>query len=251
MQIGVIGITVVKYSIFIPVMQSIILLHGAIGTASQFSQLEAALSDGFRVFTFDFPGHGGKDDGSAVFSMEFLADAVLGFMAEQQLEKASIFGYSMGGYVGMYLAKHHPDKIDKVITLATKFHWDEAIAANEVKMLNPDKIEQKLPAFAESLKAMHAPLDWKALLHKTADMLTALGTDNTLKPEDYFSITTPSLLLLGDRDKMVTLDETLTVYKTLPNAKLGVLPGTPHPIDQVDCKLLAFLIKAFVGAGNG
>lgn len=198
------------------------------------------------MYTFDFPGHGGKDDSGAVFSMEFFAEAVLGFMAEQQLNKASIFGYSMGGYVGMYLAKHHPDKIDKVITLATKFQWDEAIAANEVKMLNPDKIEQKLPAFAESLSVMHAPLDWKALLHKTANMLTALGVDNTLKPEDYTSLTTPSLLLLGDRDKMVTLDETLALYKTLPNAKLGVLPGTPHPIDQVDSKLLAFLIKAFV-----
>jgi pimeloyl-ACP methyl ester carboxylesterase len=228
-------------------MQTIILLHGAIGAASQLSRLADALSSDFRVFTFDFPGHGGKDDGGAVFSMEFFADAVLSFMADQGLEKASIFGYSMGGYVGMFLAKHHPDKIEKVITLATKFQWDEAIAANEVKMLNPDKIEQKLPAFAESLRAMHAPFDWKALLHKTADLLTALGKDNTLKPTDYSSITTPALLMLGDRDKMVTLEETLAVYKTLPNAKLGVLPGTPHPIDQVDTGLLAFLIKGFVG----
>jgi pimeloyl-ACP methyl ester carboxylesterase len=179
--------------------------------------------------------------------MQFFADAVLSFMAEQHLEKASIFGYSMGGYVGMYLAKHHPDKIEKVITLATKFHWDEAIATNEVKMLNPDKIEQKLPAFAESLKDMHAPFDWKTLLNKTADMLTSLGQNNTLKPYDYASIATPSLLLLGDRDKMVTLDETLAVYKSLPNARMGVLPGTPHPLDKVEVSLLAFLIRGFVG----
>ena len=143
--------------------------------------------------------------------MEFFASAVLNFMDENKLDKASVFGYSMGGYVAMYLAKHHPQKIDKVITLATKFHWDEAIATNEVKMLNPDKIEQKLPAFAESLKDMHAPIDWKTLLNKTADMLTALGQNNTLRQGDYASITTPSLLLLGDRDKMVMLDETLAV----------------------------------------
>ena len=74
-----------------------------------------------------------------------------------------------------------------------------------------------------------------------------LGQHNPLKPEDYATIATPALVLLGDRDKMVSLDETLAVYRALPNARMGMLPGTPHPIEQVSTGMLAFFIKDFIG----
>ncbi len=146
----------------------------------------------------------------------------------------------------MCLAKQNPEKVGKIITLATKFNWDETIAANEIKMLNADKIAEKLPAFAETLQKRHAPNDWKTLLSKSAEMLYGLGKDNTLKLEDYKDIKTPSLILLGDRDKMVTLDETVAIYKQLPNAQMGVLPHTPHPIEQTDPELLTYFINRFL-----
>ncbi len=227
-------------------MLPLLLLHGAIGAASQLVPLKDRLGASYDVYTFDFTGHGGRQGSDAPFSMEFFANDVLRFMEEKSLQKVSVFGYSMGGYVGMYLAKNHREKIDRVITLATKYQWDEAIAVKEVQMLNPEKIEQKLPAFAESLRKMHAPNDWKELLNKTAGMLTALGKDNTIKLGEYAEISVPALLLLGDRDKMVSLDETAAVYKSLPGAQLGVIPGTPHPIEQVDADVLAFLIRRFL-----
>ena len=107
------------------------------------------------------------------------------------------------------------------------------------------QLNKKLPVFAKQLKQLHAPIDWKLVLQKVAGMLTDLGINNTLKIEDYFSVTTPFLLLLGDRDKMVTLDETATVYKKLPNAQLGVLPNTPHPIEQVNIDMLSYMVHQF------
>ena len=53
-------------------------------------------------------------------------------------------------------------------------------------------------------------------------------------------------VVLGDRDKMVTLDETLEVYKNLPNAQLAVLPNTPHPIEMINTGRLASELKAFL-----
>jgi pimeloyl-ACP methyl ester carboxylesterase len=234
-------------NLYLSVMQPLILLHGAIGAAAQLAPLADALSAHYSVHTLHFTGHGGRPYGTEQFSMKLFANDILGFMEEQRLEKASIFGYSMGGFAGMCLAKDHPDKVDKIITLATKYHWDPAIAAKEIQMLNPDKIEQKVPAFAATLRDLHAPNDWKDVLKKTADMMTALGNDNTLKLADHSSISTPALLLLGDRDKMVSLDETVAVYKALPNAQMGILPNTPHPLEQVDTQLLAFFIRRFIG----
>lgn len=225
-------------------MQHLLLLHGAIGAKDQLENIDAALSSRFTVHRVNFNGHGGAAFRN--FSIEAFADDVLEYLAANRITQIHIFGYSMGGYVGMYLAKHHPGKIVSVITLATKFHWDPAIALKEAGMLDAGKIEAKVPAFAEALKKRHAPGDWKIVLQNTAAMLKGLGNGNALLPGDIATITCPVLLLLGDRDKMVSLEETATVYRQLPNGQLGVLSNTGHLIEQVDVDRLVFAVNKFM-----
>lgn len=223
----------------------LLLLHGAIGAADQLTPLAAQLKNDLIVHTLDFSGHGARPFPEAPYSISLFAEDVLAYMDDHKLEQAAVFGYSMGGYVGMYLARNHRSRISRLATLATKFHWDPAIAQRETQMINPDKIREKLPAFARTLEQRHHPKDWKIVLERTAHMLTSLGEQPPLSPETYPSIAIPTLLLLGDRDKMVSLDETLAVFKSLPNAQLGILPGTPHPIEQVNIDLLACQLQTF------
>jgi pimeloyl-ACP methyl ester carboxylesterase len=227
-------------------MEHLLLLHGAIGAKDQLQPLADALQDTFIVHTINFSGHGGEAFPEEPFSIELFANDVLHYLQQNDLEQVNIFGYSMGGYVAMYLAKYHSQKISKVITLATKFHWDETVAAKEIKMLDAVIIEQKVPAFAVQLQQRHAPQDWKLLLERTAGLLLSLGKNNALQLEDYSAINTPCLVLLGDRDKMISTEETFAVYKQLPNAQLGMLPATPHPIEQANINTLAFFIQQFI-----
>lgn len=227
-------------------MKNILLLHGAIGSKQQFKLLEKQLNKEYSVLTFNFPGHGGNLIPERGFSMELFAESVIKFLDSNKLEKVSVFGYSMGGYVGMYLAKNFPERIEKLITLATKFHWDESTSKKEVQMLSAEKIEAKIPVFANELKERHHPVNWKEVVEETAKFLIKIGIKNPLESEDYHQIGVPALILLGDRDKMVTLDETVNVFKLLPNAQLGILPGTPHPLEQVNLEVLLMFIKKFM-----
>lgn len=227
-------------------MQPLLLLHGAIGSKDQLAALQTALSKDFTVYTLDFAGHGASTVNADEFSVPLFAQQVLDFMDENRLSTTSITGYSMGGYVAMYLAMHHPQRVEKVVTLATKYHWDENIAAKEIKMLDAQKIEEKLPAFAAELNKRHGANDWKAVLEKTKSLLTGLGQHNWLRPEELSKVQTPVLLLSGDKDKMVPAEETLSVYRLLPSAQLGILPGTPHPIEQISIATLAFAIRSFM-----
>jgi pimeloyl-ACP methyl ester carboxylesterase len=227
-------------------MQHIILLHGALGSKDQLQPLEKVLEDTFQVHSFNFSGHGGRPFSDIPISIPFFSEQIASYMQEANITHANIFGYSMGGYAAMYLARQQPEKVNKLITLATKFHWDEKTAAREVKMLDGKTIQEKVPAFAAQLQQRHAPNDWLTLLDKTSQLLTSLGKENTLQLEDYTGINTPCLVLLGDRDKMVTLEETIAVYKQLPNAQCGVLPGTPHAFEQVNMQLLAEMIRGFI-----
>ncbi len=226
-------------------MKTLLLLHGAIGAADQLMPLQQQLEKSFDVHTLNFSGHGGAANGAA-FSISTFAQEVLNYVNDKGFTSVSIFGYSMGGYVAMYLAKYSPETIEKVATLATKFEWDDTIAAKESAMLDAEKIAVKVPAFADVLSRRHAPNDWKEVLDKTKTMLLEMGKDNPLKATDYESINIPVLVLIGDRDKMVSLDETLRVYKSLPNAQMGMLPDTQHPIEQADAQMLAAVLDKFM-----
>lgn len=225
----------------------LLFLHGAIGAADQMQPLAQVLETHYDVFTPDFYGHGGQASEQDTFEIPYFAAYILKYMDENDIDIASIVGYSMGGYVAMYMAKHYPGRIDKIITLATKYNWDEEIAAKEIKMLDAGKIAQKLPHFADALDKRHTAIGWQGVLARTANMMTTMGADNPLKKEDYTLIINKVLVAVGDRDKMVGIDETVAVYKHLPNAQLCILPATGHPIEQLDVNLAGAIFNNFLG----
>lgn len=227
-----------------PEKQNLLLLHGAIGSSNQLRPLAQRLDENFQVHTLNFSGHGGVEMPNE-FSIELFSQDVITWIEKQNIPAIAIFGYSMGGYVALYLAKHHPEKIGKIFTLGTKFNWTPEIAQQEVKMLNAQKITEKIPAFAETLAKRHAPHDWKTVLEKTACMMLNMGNKNPLTEEDLKVIEHKVLLSVGDCDNMVSLEETARVKRALQNACLLVLPNTAHPIEHVNLDVLAFHLVHF------
>jgi len=224
-------------------MQDLLLLHGAIGSKDQFAALTEKLKGHFNIHTLNFSGHGDANM-SGSFSIAAFADKVLEYIHSKDIQTIDIFGYSMGGFVALYLAKRHPEKIGKIFTLATKFLWTPEIAQREIRMLDAAKIAEKIPAFANELEKRHNT-DWKIVLQKTADMMVGLGENNPLQTEDYKVIGNPVRIAIGDKDMMVTLEETIAVYRDLPNATFAVFPNTQHPIEKVDVERLAGEICSF------
>lgn len=226
-------------------MQKILLLHGALGCDKNFELLQKLLSDDFEIHTLTFEGHGGKTIPNHDFTIVRFADEVLDYLEQKSIEKTNIFGYSMGGYVGLYLAKNFPEKVQKLFTLATKLHWSVEGSQKEASMLNPIIIKEKVPKFVLSLEQLHGT-NWEFLMQKTAKMMLHLGANPALKEEDFKSITTPTLLSVGDKDAMVTIEETVNAYRKLTNAQFLVIPNTIHPIEKVNVEELAHQIKRFI-----
>lgn len=225
-------------------MKNIILLHGAIGAADQLDSLASTLKEkNYNVYTLSFSGHG-KIPFQNQFGIEQFSGELESFIKSNNLNQPTIFGYSMGGYVALYLAHQQPNLLGNIITLGTKFEWSPEITAKEVKMLDAKTIAEKVPKFAEALKARHGN-DWEALLQKTTNMMLGLGANNTLKLTDVSLIENKVLIGLADKDTMVSLDETTAVYKQLKNGAMYMLPNTKHPIESVNVSLLAKIISDF------
>lgn len=225
--------------------QKILILHGALGSAAQLNPLKSILEKSFEVHTLNFEGHGGRSFSERDFSIDSFTANVLDYLDENKIAQIDIFGYSMGGYVALNLALKAPSRVHRIFTLATKFAWSAESASKEVKMLDPVTIEEKVPAFAATLKERHAPLDWKEHLNKTAAMMLSLGNGDRLSIQDFRKIEHKVLLTVGSKDRMVSEEETQEVRKALLNGAFELLEGVKHPIEQVDLDLLAQQIKSF------
>ena len=230
--------------VYICDMQQLLVLHGALGSKEQFTSLEKALSDEFKVYTLDFSGHGNRLSHHHAFTMQNFAHEVLDWMNEHYIQTIDVFGYSMGGYVGLWLARFYPDRVGKIFTLGTKLKWNEQEAEKEIKMLNPEKVIEKVPAFAKELAERHGEHEWKSVMSKTALLMKDL-VHTHLADQDFIKIQHEVLLARGGNDKMVGFEETDYVHHLIKNSTFKVYEGVEHAIEKVPVALLQKEIELF------
>ncbi len=217
-----------------------ICLHGAMGTAAQFDQLK--IQPGMPpVETLHFPGHGGTPCVSD-FSNAIFADAILQKMNDLGLSQADLFGYSMGGYVALWMAWKYPDKVRHVTILNTKLDWTPETATQMTGMFNTEKIIAKAPQLAEAFAKAHAPGDWITVAQKTAQFLTHLGNGGAIPDDGFRQIGCPVRMLRGAQDNVVSEAECRTVLALLPDATYAEVPDSKHLMEQVDLEKLIQLI---------
>ncbi|MEB3345481.1 alpha/beta hydrolase [Aquimarina gracilis] len=225
--------------------ENIVLLHGALGSKNQFKELTNILSKELNVLVFDFEGHGGKPI-THDYSIDLFTEQTLAFIKENKIQGAHIFGYSMGGYVGLNVARKYNGVIGKIMTLGTKFDWTPAFAEQEVKMLNPVKMQEKVPKFTKYLKKVHSERYWSHVVEQTAKMMSDLGNNPTLQEKEIMHIDNETLIGIGDLDKMVGHEESKRIANSLLKGQFKVIDNCPHPIEQVDKEELARIIIGFI-----
>lgn len=216
---------------------TLLCLHGALGSAAQLLAALSPLAEKANLLFFDFPGHGERS--AETLNIAACVAATREFILQNQLAGTTIFGYSMGGYVALLLAKQHPELVGQIITLGTKLNWNPHDA--EVQKLNPEIILEKVPKYAAALQQQHSE-NWKKVLAETADLMLDLGANPRLTDTICQTIQHTVLLCLADGDTMVTREETIHATYLLPNAEFAEIPNSGHPIERVDMGELGRLI---------
>lgn len=224
---------------------SLLLLHGALGTQNQWDEWAPHLEQDFELHRLTFEGHGDQLLAHDHFRIEHFTENVITFLNAHDLPQTDIFGYSMGGYVALSLAATHPDRVRRVFTLGTELVWTPARATRDVKLLDADKIAEKVPAFARTLEARHPALGWRQVLGATIEMLNDLGAHPRLMEDTFRSFSHPIRLGVGDQDTTAGVEDTVSVFRWLQKGELQVFPSTPHPFERVEVRMLAEAIKGF------
>ena len=222
---------------------NLLLLHGALGSARQLKPLQERMGG----IAIDLTGHGGREipKGGLTFD-HFIADIDRSY-AEQNWTSAHLFGYSMGGYAALLYAAKHPERVESVVTVGTKLLWTEEGLQKELRKLDPDMMEAKVPAFANALAKVHGADRWRDVVHAIAKSMSELAAAPLLTPEVCSRIECSVLLCVGDNDTTAMPHDTRIFCSGLKRANVEVLHNTRHPFDEVDMNALEKVLEAFWG----
>ncbi|WP_366936231.1 alpha/beta hydrolase [uncultured Nitratireductor sp.] len=232
----------------------LVVLHGAYMNIPTMGAIIPRLAETHKVYAIEFQGHGRTTDIDRPITYENLADDVAAFMDAVELEKADVFGYSMGAAAGLQFAIRHPERVNKLIAASVAYDaegWQPAFKAFIPQMT----VEMFLQMpFAEEYKELAADPDgFPALVEK----LIALEHEPMAWGEDVKALDMPVLIISGDAD-VNTLEHAVSMFrllgggdmgdmgKPLPESRLAVLPATSHTAVMGQVDLLHALIEPFL-----
>jgi pimeloyl-ACP methyl ester carboxylesterase len=233
----------------------VILVHGGLGSHTQWEEVVAELTPGLRVITPDSRGHGRSTNPDGKLSYTAIADDVAALIAALGLGSPVVGGWSDGGQVVLELGVRHRQAAGSLIVGAAYPDFDASglrdvhralLGADDAGVSDPRRLEEQLGDDAELIKSAHpgGTAQWTELVRQTAPMwLDYAG----LRPEELRHIQAPTLVLGGDRDEFVSLDLLLSLYRALPNAELAICPQTEHAGPTPErAAVFASLIRDFV-----
>ena len=93
---------------------TIVLLHGLSANANEFAALGSALSPRYRVLAPDLRGRGGTDKPASGYTMADHAADVVALLDTLGIDRVVLGGHSFGGFLAIYLAVHHPERVTRL-----------------------------------------------------------------------------------------------------------------------------------------
>ncbi len=205
---------------------TVIMLHGGLGSISNFQYIIPELSKHFKLIAIDSPSHG-RSYSIDSLSYPVLADYIVEMIAELKLEEVNIIGYSDGAIIGMLAANKAPEKIKKIVFGAGALNL-KASKPEALQMLQSTSPEILPKQFANSYKNKAPnPEHWEKFVYNTKEMWLQ---DVWIPQEILPQLKCKTLILFGDRDSFVPLSHAIDIYERLPNSELFILPNTHHNI---------------------
>lgn len=205
-----------------------------------------AFAEHFRTIAFDNRGVGQSDKPEGAYSMQMFADDTAGVLDALDIQKAHIFGISMGGMIAQEFALRHPDRVKTLTLGCTNCGGENTVMSTDPEVLNMlGNIESVSVEEAALAMTKVAVTPW--FMQKHMDTLIELNQLSAAHPtpkqgmvsqmaaiqsHDTYSrlpeISVPSLVLTGKEDGLVPPENSVILSKQIPNAELVILSNASH-----------------------
>lgn len=239
-------------------VDTVVLLHAAMGTSRRFFRWVPPLCGRFRVARWDMRGHGASDrPPPGGLSIERLSTDLVEFLDHLGLDRAHVVGSSAGGVVAMHAALDHSQRFASLSGFVAIPGLRSSVGHNDYEAWKAGLVKEGVEAFLKRTAAQRFRLeevdagfvDWfareaarndPAFLADFVAMMTAVDFRERLG-----EIACPSLFVVASGDPVHSM-ENYELLKAVPDHRFVVYENMPHNItdavpDRCVADLLAFL----------
>jgi len=228
--------------------EPLVLIYGYAGDSGLWFRQLPVLSKKYRVIAFDNRGVGRSDKPDIPYTMAMMAGDIAGLLDTVGIDAAHIFGISMGGMIAQHFALDYPQRVISLIlgcTFCGGVHSiqpkPESVAAlfdfERLKKMTPEEVVRQLIPFLFSQEFIEKnpgiveqrvakSLEYPLLLHgftRQAEVIAGHDTYELLP-----RIKSPTLVVAGDNDRLIPVENSRILASRIPEAELVILKGPGH-----------------------
>ncbi len=222
----------------------IIFIHAFPMTHAMWEPQLKALPSKYFGLAYDIRGIGKSPVGDGQYTMEMFVDDLLALMDHLKISSAVLCGLSLGGYIALRFAEKFPDRLKGLVLCNTRSEADTNEGKlNRAESIKTIKSEGGLSAYAKKFIPNTLSSETKRdhpevldLLNKLMVSQSPLGvcgaqlamisrTDTT---EFVSHISCPSLVIHGEEDALIPINQAEKMSQRIPNCRLVALSKTGH-----------------------
>ena len=231
----------------------VLLLHGLSGHAETWARNVIPLSERFHVYAVDMLGHGFTDKPDVRYTIPALTQHILDLMDTLGIQKASVVGQSLGGWVGCWAALEQPERIDKLVLATGAGLQPDADASGLQTVLGQVQQVTQVALEAPTRESVRKRLEWLMLRPETVTdelvevryrvftdpksqaMLPRVVDDTMNLSDAYFltadrlrRITAPTFVFWTRHNPTVKWETAERAAALLPNARWHLMEDAAH-----------------------
>ncbi|MBO9420812.1 alpha/beta hydrolase [Labrenzia sp. R4_2] len=241
-------------------MIPLVLVHGFMGGSDQWEP-QSPLKNTVPLIAVDLPGFGKNAHLAPINSIEKLARWVLNELTDQGVERFLLLGHSMGGMVVQDMIRQAPDRVARLVLYSTgalgllpgRFEPIETSmqrAKDDGAKATARRIAASWFLHRENAKAYPA---CAAIAECSSPDAIQAGLEamRDWSGEDSLSyISAPTLIIWGDQDRTYPWPQIQTLWQSVPESSLAVIPGCAHAVHLEEPEIFNHLLERFIHEGD-
>jgi pimeloyl-ACP methyl ester carboxylesterase len=254
----------------------VVLIHGMAGSLDTWDPVFSALAQTCDVIAIDLPGHGSSSRLRGDFSLGSLAAAVRDAMDWLNVDAATIVGHSLGGGIAMQFIYQFPERSERLVLVSsgglgrevtpllrmlTVPGADLALAgltrlqrnrksAAVGRLMRPvaGRVWNDLPYMMRQMATLGDPQTRASFLGTVHAVIGLSGQRISATDRLHLADHLPTMIVWGERDRIIPISHGRDAAKLLPNARLDVVPGAGHYPHEDDPARFAAALSDFVAS---
>jgi len=219
----------------------VVLSHSLGATLTMWEPQMDSLNPHFQVLRYDMRGHGSSDVTPGPYTLELLAEDVIGLLDALNIDWVHFVGLSIGGMIGQSLALNHANRLRSlalcdtaaVIPAEAQPIWQERIDAAREKGME-SSVDQTMerwftPSFLSMNSPKVVPIRKEFLATRVEGYIGCMEAIRRLNYLDRLSmIKLPTLIMVGEDDPGTPVSASQAIHERISNSKLVILPSARH-----------------------